>query len=153
VLRRSIFLRLLLLLLLLLLTIAGCGASAPSPAAGDMSELLGALALRGATIHQQVSGDAGCADSTLHPNALRIDLTLAQDGTDYEVYLFRWRRPVDFDASADRFRACFGDYAGSIVGDVDVDSLEVRPWRAFGPAWTDELRRTLDDALRATGGG
>jgi hypothetical protein len=118
-----------------------------------MSTLLGALALRGAAIHRQVSGDAGCIDSTLHPNALRIDLTLAQDGTDYQVYLFRWRRPADFDASADRFESCLDQYAQSIVGEVDVESIEVRPWRAFGAGWTEELRRTLDQAFRATGGG
>lgn len=138
---------------MLALTLVGCGAPSPSPTAGDMSAVMGALALRGATIHQQVSGDAGCAASTLHANALRIDLTLAQDGTDYEVFLFRWRRPADYEASAEPFEACLEEYAGSIVGEVDVESIEVPPWRAFGPAWTDELRRTLEGALRATAGG
>jgi len=118
-----------------------------------MTAVLGALALRGATIHQQVSGDAGCTDSTLHPNALRIDLTLTQDGTDYEVYLFRWRRPADYDSSADNFEACLDEYAGAILGEADVESIELRPWRAFGPGWTDELRLTLEQALRSTGGG
>jgi len=139
----------------LLLSIAiatACGA-APSPSIGDITAVMGALALRGATIHQQVSGDAGCTDSTLHPNALRLDLTLAQDGSNYEVYLFRWRRPADFDASAGPFAACLDEYTGAVVGEADVDSIEVRPWRAFGPAWTEELRRTLEQALRATGGG
>src|SRR5215210_4537710 len=131
---------------------AACGTGSPSPSAAEMTDFLQALVLRGATIHEQVGGDAGCADSTLYGNALRLELTLAQDGNDYEVFVFRWRRPADFDASAERFGDCLEEFASGISGDANVESVEVRPWRAFGPGWSPELQTTLEQAIRATGG-
>lgn len=141
------------LTLLLAVTLAaGCGGGSPSPSTGDLTAVLGALALRGATIHQQVSGDAGCTDSELHGNAVRLELTLAGDQSRYQVFLFRWRRPADFTAAAASFSACVE--ANRVrTGAAAIGTLEVRPWRAYGPTWSDRLHETLDAALRATGGG
>ena len=131
---------------------AACGTGSPSPSAAEMTEFLQGLVLRGATIHEQVGGDAGCSDSTLYGNALRLELTLAQDGNDYEVFVFRWRKPTDFDASAVRFEGCLDEFASGSARDANVESVEVRPWRAFGPGWSPELRATLEETFRASGG-
>lgn len=139
---------------LLALAFAACGygGASPRPSVGDLSAVLGALALRGATVHDQVSGDAGCASSELHSNAVRLSLSLAGDATVHDVYLFRWRRPADFAAAAASFDACLAAHAAGNA-DADVESLEVPPWRAYGVAWPPAVRSAVDGALRAVGGG
>ena len=148
---------------LLALAIAGCGSSAtvspsvtpsPTPQRGDMSAIQAALALRGATIHDAVSGDAGCPSVPgIHQNAARFVISLAGDAQTYEIHLFRWRRPADFAAAAQPFRDCVDEYAAGIAGDVAIDTVEVEPWRAYGPGWSQELSELLDSALRDVGGG
>lgn len=144
----------------LVIFIAACGGqpsprgAAPTPTAGDMSAVQAALALRGVTIQDVVSGDAGCpAQPGLHSNAARFDIVLAGDSQPYQFYLFRWRRPSDFEAAAQHFTDCVDDFAASVTGDVPVDDLEVAPWRAYGPGWSEDLAVTLEQALRDVGGG
>ena len=134
--------------------VAACagGTASPRPSVGDLSAVLGALALRGATIHDQVSGDPGCADSDLHRNAVRLSLSVAGDPAIHEVYLFRWRRPADFAAAAAPFAACVADHASG-AATASVQSMEVPPWRAYGAGWPPTLRTALGEALRAVGGG
>jgi hypothetical protein len=139
-------------MLSLLVVAAACAdGAAPTPTPRDFTAVLEALALRGATIHQAVAGDSGCPTLPLHSNAVRLELTLQQDGEDYEIYLFRWRRPAHYDAAADAFNECLAQYAADSVS-VNVDAIEMAPWRSFGPGWTDELRSALTGALRAAGG-
>jgi hypothetical protein len=144
--------RLLAVTLALLIGIAACAdGAAPTPTPRDFTAVLESLALRGATIHQAVAGDSGCPTLPLHSNAVRLELTLQQDGEDYEIYLFRWRRPAHYEAAAETFDDCLEQYAAVSVA-VNVDSIELAPWRAFGPGWSDELRTALAGALRAAGG-
>jgi hypothetical protein len=124
-----------------------------TPTPGDMSEVLAGLALGGATVHEQVSGDAGCPGSELHSNAARLSLSLPGDEQRYEVFLFRWRRSADFGAAAGAFNDCIDAYAAQTAGDVFIDALEVAPWRAYGPGWSEDLRTALENSLRAAGGG
>ncbi|HEY7598748.1 MAG TPA: hypothetical protein VH741_02385 [Candidatus Limnocylindrales bacterium] len=131
----------------------GSTAPAPTPTPGDMSEVQAALALRGATIHEAVSGDPGCPGSELHSNAARLELSVVGDDQRYEVYLFRWRRPADFDAAGQAFASCVDAYVGEAAGDLTIDTLERPPWRAYGPAWSEQLRDVVDGALRDVGGG
>jgi hypothetical protein len=138
--------------LALLVAAAACAdGAAPTPTPRDFTAVLESLALRGATIHQAVAGDSGCPTLPLHSNAVRLELTLQQDGEDYEIYLFRWRRPEHYTAATEAFADCLEQYAAASVA-VNVDSIELAPWRAFGPGWTDELRSALGGALRAAGG-
>ena len=159
---RMVPLAMLLRALVVALLVTACGSvagppgstpPAPTPTAGDMSEVQAALALRGATIHEAVSGDAGCPGSTLHSNAARLALSVIGDDQRYEVYLFRWRRPADFGAAAGTFNDCIDAYAAQTAGDVFIDALEVAPWRAYGPGWSEDLRTALENSLRAAGGG
>jgi len=111
-----------------------------------MTGVLSALVLRGATIRQVVSGDAGCPGSSLHSNAARIDLTL-HAGADHSVYLFRWRRPADFGAAADAFADCAAQHVAQSPA-AAADVVEVPPWRAYGTGWTRELNTILHEVLR-----
>jgi hypothetical protein len=133
------------------LAVAACGSTGASPTPGDMTAVLEQLALHGASVIRTVSGDAGCADSALHSNAVRIDLTVDDMPSEQRVYLFRWRRPADFDAAADSFAGCVSGYSAPAEG--AVETVEVPPWRAFGPNWSDELRQALEAGLSAAAGG
>jgi hypothetical protein len=142
--------------LLAALLVTGCGNTAgptPTPTAGDMSAVLAALALNGATVREVVSGDAGCPGSQLHSNAARLELTIAGDEQAYQVFLVRWRRPADFEAAAQAFSDCVDEYAAQTEGEVVIEGLEIAPWRAYGPAWSEELAATVENALRDAGGG
>ena len=118
-----------------------------------MSEVLPALALRGATIHQSVSGDPGCPGSPLHSNAVRLELSVADDPARYSVYLFRWRRPADFQAAAQPFSECIDEFLAQSDGEVPIDGVEAAPWRAYGPGWSEELLLIVEDALHDLAGG
>lgn len=140
----------LLLSLTLLAACGGPGAATPTP--GGMNDVLPALALRGATIHDTVSGDAGCPGVPLHPNAARIEMTVEGDESRYVVYLFRWRRPADFDAAAQPFEECLEEFAGQSDGEVPLDVVEAAPWRAYGAGWSEEARLLIDEALNDLAG-
>ena len=128
--------------------LAGCaGTVTPTASPQEMTGVMSALVLRGVTIRQVVSGDAGCPGSGLHSNAARIDLTLVAGG-DHSVYLFRWRRRADFDAAAGTFADCAAQHAAESPA-AAADVVEVPPWRAYGTGWTRELNAILHEALRA----
>jgi hypothetical protein len=139
-------------ILVLALVVACGGAPSATFSAGDLTAVQEALALRGATVLRATSGDAGCQESDLHSNVVRLDLRLDGNHGEQQVYLFRWRRPAQFEAAAEPFADCVRSFASSAGGETPV-TLEVPPWRAYGTAWSDELRLTLEDALRAAGGG
>jgi hypothetical protein len=137
---------------LLVLGLLGCTASAPERTpAREVGDVLAALALRGVTIQNQVAGDAGCPESALHRNAVRLLVSPADDEASYTIYLLGWRRPSFFADAAPAFVACMDEHVRR-TGEAVV-SVESVPWRAYGPGWSDELRRAVDGALRAAGGG
>jgi hypothetical protein len=140
------------LLGLLGLALYACGTATPSPSAGGMNEALPALILRGATIHETVSGDAGCPGSSLRSNALRVVLSVPGDDNRYEVHLFRWRRAADFEAAARAFADCVEEYLAGAEGEVPIDEVEESPWRAYGPGWSEEILAIVEGALEEVGG-
>jgi len=143
--------RLPIVLAALLVSAAACaGGPAPTPTPSDMSAVLAALALRGATLHQAVSGDAGCPGSGLHSNAARLELS-TDDGEDKLVYLFRWRRAADFAAAGERFAECVREFEAATG--IEAVIVEASPWRAYGPGWSEAFVESVADSLRAAGGG
>jgi hypothetical protein len=129
------------------------GPAAPTPTPGGMGEVLPALALRGARIQQTVGNDPGCPGSALRSNAVRIELAVAGDENTHVIYLFRWRRPGQFDAASQAFADCVDQFSAGIEGEVPVETVEVPPWRAYGPGWSDEVRLLLEEALLDLAGG
>ena len=141
-------------LALALLLAAGCSnvGQAPAQTPGSMDDVIAELVLRGASVHNLVSGDAGCPSSGLHDNAVRFDVALGSQSATREVYLLRWRRQSDFDASAQAFAECVNEYRALHPG-VQVSALELYPWRAYGPGWGTQFADILHAALVAAGGG
>ena len=136
--------------LALLLTACYGGSSAPTP--GDMTDVLGDLAANGLTMTDTVAGDTGCSDGSLADNARRLEMAFAPDGQSYTVYLFRWRRDADFTAAGPAFDRCAEAYRQAHPS-APFDTVDVSPWRAFGPAWTPQLREALEQALAGAAAG
>jgi hypothetical protein len=134
-----------------LLTLA-CGAlSTPSPTPAEMDDVIANLVLRGVTVHRLVSGDPGCPSSDLHDNAVHMEVAIGSQSALHDIYLLRWRRHSDFEATAAAFDECVAEYEAANP-DRPIGQLESEPWRAYGPFWTDQLDQILTDALHAAGG-
>jgi hypothetical protein len=134
------------------LVLAGCYGGSASPTPGDMTDVLGELTAHGMTMTDTVAGDPGCADPSLFDNARRLVVTAAADGGSYTVYLFRWRNVTDYNAAADAFDACAAAFAGR-PGTAPVETVDVSPWRAYGPGWSSDVRDAIGQALAGAGSG
>ena len=130
----------------------GCGTTGqPSPSAGNLDDVVANLVLRGFTVHRLISGDAGCQAATLHDNAVHLITSLSGDPQQRDVYLLRWRRASDFDASRDSFEVCVAQFTAAHP-ESQVTTLDSRPWRAFGRDWPAQFRDAFAAALKASGG-
>ena len=135
-----------------LLLLAACGTfTAPVPTPQEMDDVIAELVLHGGSVHNLVSGDAGCPTSDLHDNAIHFDLALGNQSATHEVYLLRWRRQADYDAAAQAFADCVAEYQ-ALHPEQPVSQLESNPWRAYGSGWTPQVEETLRAALQAAGG-
>lgn len=140
-----------LLIALVALLLSGCGAfTAPAPTAGDFTDIVGALVRRNMTVTDQVSGDAGCANSSLYSNAVRYDVRPAGDSATYPVYVFGWKSQATFDADKPAFDSCVAVSTGASPG--NMTTVEHLPWRAYGPGWPAVLKAAVDSALTEAGG-
>jgi hypothetical protein len=139
-------------MVLLAATVAACGSlEPPAPTAEAMDDVIAQLVLRDVRVHRLVSGDAGCPNTELHNNAVHMEVAIGAQSSLRDIYLLRWRRAADFDAGRKPFEDCIANYRALNPG-RDIQSLEIYPWRAYGPGWTEQLRTILADALAAAGG-
>jgi hypothetical protein len=140
-----------LLAALLLPLVVACGAfTAPKPTAGDHTDIVASLVLRGMTVTNQVSGDPGCPGSPLYPNAVRYDVQPAGDPNSYSVYVFGWKSQQTFETDKPTFDACVQGHADANPGPVATS--EHLPWRAYGIGWPASLVSAVDAALSGAGG-
>ena len=140
-------------LIVLSVVIVACGGGnnvEPSETPGTMDDAIGELVLNGITIHNMVGGDSGCPGEDLRDNALRLEVSIGTMSTTRTMYLMRWRRQADFDASADSFANCVGEWAAQ-TGATQVDQVANAPWRAFGANWPPDLLTAVTDALDSVG--
>jgi hypothetical protein len=132
--------------------VTGCYGGSAGPTPGDMVDVLGELSAHGATMTDTVAGDAGCADQTLVDNARRLAVSYTPDDQTYTIYLFRWLNNSDYGEAAPAFSGCVAAY-GQAHPNATVETVDVSPWRAFGPAWSPQLRDAVAQALTAATNG
>ena len=144
--------RRLVLIALCTLPLACGGTTGPDPTEtpGTMDDAIAELVLNGVAVHNLVGGDAGCPEQALHDNALRLEVSVGAMSSTRTIYLMRWRRQSDFDASAEVFASCVAEY-GELTGATQIDQVANAPWRAYGPNWPDQLRLAVTDALDSVG--
>jgi ABC-type glycerol-3-phosphate transport system substrate-binding protein len=134
------------------IALAGCGVFvAPSPTAGEMGDLVSALVLRGVTITDQVSGDAGCSDPSLFGNAIRYDARMAGETATVPIYVLRWNSQQTFDANEPAFQACVAQFQQAHPG-VNLLTFEDSPWRVYSAAPSSLLRGAIVEAVTAVAG-
>jgi hypothetical protein len=137
--------------MLAVLAVVGCaGVTTPTPSPGGFQDIVASLVVRGATITDQVAGDAGCADPTLYGNALRLDVRMPGESDSRPVHLLGWRRQTDYEAAAPAFAACLETYEAA-GPESEVTTVETPPWRAFGRDWSAALRSAIERALMEAG--
>jgi hypothetical protein len=134
------------LVLVLGLLVAACSGGSASPSPGGFQEVFEALARRGATVTQVVSGDPGCADRTLVANAVRFTLQLG-DGVTREVHLFGFRDAAALDAARPRLDECIGEFAARKPSGEPPGAVRVSPFYAFGSPWSESAGSLLSAAL------
>ena len=133
-------------LLALTVLVSACYGGSASPTPGDMVDVLGELSAHGVTMTDTVAGDAGCADQTLVDNARKLQVSFSPDGKTYTVYLFRWLNNADYLDAGSAFDNCADAYLAAHPDSV-VDKVDLSPWRAFGPDWTQDLHAAIRGAL------
>ena len=130
----------------LALLVAACYGGSTGPTPGDMVDVLGELSAHGATMTDTVAGDPGCADKTLFDNARKLQVSFAPDEKTYTVYLFRWLNNADYQAAASAFDGCVVAYQAANPG-AAVSTVDLSPWRAYGPDWATDLQAAISAAL------
>lgn len=124
---------------------------APGPSAESTSALVGEMTRRGAVVLAQTSGDAGCTDASLAPNAIHLRMTVPADAIPRDVYLFRFK-PTAYESGAAVVDACqLAFTARSSRAGGPVERLDNPPFRAFGDGWSPALTELLSEALTAGG--
>ncbi|MGI8703076.1 MAG: hypothetical protein ACR2JZ_01025 [Candidatus Limnocylindrales bacterium] len=140
-------------LLVALIATAGCAGTAPSPTAQDYQGLFEALALRGASVSNIVSGDPGCDDPGLAANSVRIRLRDPDDGAQRDAHLFVFKDRAFFEQAGPAVDACqeaFEVERG--MADGQAQRLDVSPFRIFGTDWSPALREAVGEALIGSAG-
>jgi hypothetical protein len=137
------------------LVVAGCGqviGSPPTHAPESFPEIVSQLGRFGVVAANWVAGDAGCADPTLDPTAIRFDASGLDQAAPIllRIYIFRnrdaWeRRRADVDA-------CVAEWAAE---PASFEFVDPSPYVLAGPGpWPPEFEAAVRRALaEASGSG
>ena len=134
------------------LILASCGTTgAPTPTPGGYENFIAGLVQRGATVTQQVAGDAGCTGVALHQNAARFDVTFEHEAGDYSIYFFAWRRASDYDDAAASFDRCVSA-AKRLSSGTTFTVFAAPPLRVYGGDWPETLAAAIEISLNEASG-
>jgi hypothetical protein len=134
------------------LLISACGVTGfPTPTPGGYENFIAGLVQRGATVTEQVAGDAGCPGGALHKDAARFDVTFQHELGHYSIYFFAWRRPSDYDAAAGEFDQCV-NAAKQMNSQMSFTVFTAPPLRVYGGDWPPLLAAAIQTSLREASG-
>jgi hypothetical protein len=140
----------------LAVVIAACSlvsTSPPAPTPADFPGITATLAANGIGVSNVVSGDPGCEDRTLAPEAIRLDAEGRDQAEPVTVYLYIFRNRDAFERRRTDVDVC----ARAFVSDPQsVASVETSPFVLAGqgpwaPGFAAALRAGLSEAA-GTGG-
>ena len=143
-----------LLVLALASVVAGCADNADnlraSATPADFGGIVNEFARVGIGVNHVVSGDAGCADSTLGPTAIGFDAKGLDQSTIVRIHLYAFRDKATFD----RLRASVDTCARSFVTDpASYQSVDAPPFvvTSQGP-WGQQFEAAVRTALTSAAG-
>jgi hypothetical protein len=116
----------------------------------DFFGIVNEFARVGIGVNRVVSGDAGCADSTLSPTAIGFDAKGLDQATIVRIHLYAFRDKTTFD----RLRASVDTCARSFVSDPQsYESVDAPPFAVTsqGP-WGPQFEAAVRTALTAAAG-
>jgi hypothetical protein len=136
--------------------VAGCSlvsTSPPAPTPADFPGITEKLAVQGVRVSNVVSGDPGCEDRSLAPEAIRFNAEGRDQAEPVTVYLYIFRNRDAFERRRTDVDAC----ARAFVNDPETfASVETSPFVLAGqgpwaPQFAAALRAGLTEAA-GTGG-
>ena len=132
--------------------IVGCADNADnlraSATPADFGGIVNEFARLGIHVNRVVSGDAGCADSTLTPTSIGFDAFGLDQPDRIRIHLYAFKDKATFD----RLRASVDTCAQAFVTDpqayesVDAAPFVVTSQGPWGQQFEDAVRRALDVA-------
>ena len=152
--RRRLGLPTTLLLVSLVVIAAGCADNADnlkaSATPADFGGIVNELRRLGIGVNRVVSGDAGCADSTLTPTAIGFDAKGLDQSTAVRLHLYAFKDKKTFD----RLRSSVDTCAQSFVTDPgSFESVDAAPFvvASQGP-WGQQFEAAVRQALTTAAG-
>lgn len=139
----------------IVLTVAGCASMTEvGPPVATPTDIIGIsqdLRLAGVTIHDVVSGDAGCTDPDLIPTAIAFQASGVDQSAPVPVRLYIFRN----DASYQKLRSAVDGCAAAWVTDpATFEAVDVSPYVAAGQGpWAPGFRDALRAGLTVAAGG
>jgi hypothetical protein len=138
---------------LLALLLAGCGtrvADLPAPSPANFPSIASLLGDAGITVTDQVSGDAGCKDSTLVSTAIGFTASGLDQLAPVRIHIYIFADAATWTRLADSVTQC----AQSFVTDPETyESISPSPYVLDGQGpWGAQFRTTLRDVLTTAAG-
>jgi hypothetical protein len=139
--------------LVLAALVGGCGlvsTTPPAPTPADFAGIAANLAAHGIGVSNVVSGDPGCDDRTLAPEAIRFIAHGRDQKEPVTVYLYIFRNRDAFERRRTDVDAC----ARSYVSDPDTfASVETSPYALVGQGpWAPEFATAVRAGLTQSAG-
>jgi hypothetical protein len=136
-----------------ILAIAGCGSittSAPAPTPAGFQVIAGLLRESGLTIDNIVSGDAGCADTTLAKTAIALDASGLDQATPTRLYIYIFKNSDSFARLRQTVDVCATTYTTNAD---DFESIDASPYVVAGPGpWAPGFKAAVRAALSGAAG-
>jgi hypothetical protein len=136
-----------------ILAIAGCGSittSAPAPTPAGFQVIAGLLREGGLTIGNIVSGDAGCADTTLAKTAIALDASGLDQATPTRLYIYIFKNSDSFARLRQTVDVCAKTYT---TNPDDFESIDASPYVVAGPGpWAPGFKAAVRAALSGAAG-
>ncbi len=140
-------------IVLLAVLLAGCGTRAaglPQPSPAGFPTIVAQLAAAGITVTNQVSGDAGCKDSTLVSTAVGFTATGLDQLAPVRIHIYMFADAPTWTRLSNTVAQC----AQSFVTDpASYESVDPSPYVVAGQGpWGAQFRTTLRAVLTAAAG-
>lgn len=141
------------ILLLASFVLAGCSAltdAAPTPTPQPFPGIVGELGRVGVDALSWTAGDAGCADATLAPTAIRFDAEGLDQATPVQLRIYIFRDRATWQRRASDVETCAASWA---TDPASFEILDISPYVVAGQGpWPPDFKAALRAGITAAAG-